>query len=186
MRRAFAKNNVRRRVALSLGANLGKRAENLIGAIASIEAFLGPCHKSSIYESISLYDSGQPAYLNMVMEADLSVDFSDPMSLLAELQGIEARFGRDRVKEGPKGARSLDIDIIDWTGPAIESPSLVLPHPAWLERAFVLLPLIELRLTLREFWGLEYISRKAVTLSSQVVHLAWDSRGVLAAKAIFD
>lgn len=63
-----------------------------------------------------------------------------PPAMLAWLQGIEARLGRRRYRRW--GARSMDIDIILWSGGVWRSRTLVAPHPAFRARAFVLDPLV--------------------------------------------
>jgi 2-amino-4-hydroxy-6-hydroxymethyldihydropteridine diphosphokinase len=63
-----------------------------------------------------------------------------PDTLLETLQGIERTLGRRRFKRW--GPRSIDIDIILWSGGTWNSPSLHIPHPAWRTRDFVLRPLL--------------------------------------------
>ena len=58
--------------------------------------------------------------------------------MLAHLKVIERRFGRRRGRRW--GARVIDLDIILWSGGAWSSPGLVVPHPAFRDRAFVLGP----------------------------------------------
>jgi 2-amino-4-hydroxy-6-hydroxymethyldihydropteridine diphosphokinase len=67
-----------------------------------------------------------------------------PLELLAHTQEIEAALGRDRSRERPKGERTLDIDILLYGRTILDSDRLTLPHPGMLERAFVLVPLLEL------------------------------------------
>ncbi len=63
----------------------------------------------------------------------------DPPALLALLQSIETRFGR--VRRGQRwGARTLDLDVIMWTGGPWQSRTLTIPHPMFRQRAFVLIP----------------------------------------------
>lgn len=63
----------------------------------------------------------------------------DPPTLLALLQSLEARFGR--VRRGQRwGARTLDLDMILWSGGAWRSKTLTIPHPLFRQRAFVLIP----------------------------------------------
>ncbi|HEX7874072.1 MAG TPA: 2-amino-4-hydroxy-6-hydroxymethyldihydropteridine diphosphokinase [Sphingobium sp.] len=62
-----------------------------------------------------------------------------PEALLDHLQGIEYRFGRQRRQRW--GARTLDLDIILWEGGACRTPRLIVPHPAYAMREFVLRPL---------------------------------------------
>lgn len=63
-----------------------------------------------------------------------------PDALLALFKRVEARFGRRRGQRW--SARTLDLDIILWSGGSWYSPSppLIVPHPAYRTRAFVLRP----------------------------------------------
>ena len=83
----------------------------------------------------------QPLYLNAVGEAWSTVA---PTRMLEELQKIESDFGRARVKEVRRGARTLDLDILLCADLVIQTPDLVIPHPLMTERLFVLVPLLEL------------------------------------------
>ena len=66
----------------------------------------------------------------------------DPRSLLAELQKIELAFGRERpFRNAP---RTLDLDLLLYDDLQMHDASLELPHPRMSQRAFVLLPLLEL------------------------------------------
>ena len=66
----------------------------------------------------------------------------DPPELLGELKSIERRFGRRPGRRW--GPRVLDLDILLWSGGAWESGGLVVPHPAYRTRDFVLRPLAEI------------------------------------------
>lgn len=63
-----------------------------------------------------------------------------PPAMLATLQGIERDLGRRRFRRW--GARSIDIDIILWSGGSFDSRALTIPHRAFRHRAFVLTPLL--------------------------------------------
>jgi 2-amino-4-hydroxy-6-hydroxymethyldihydropteridine diphosphokinase len=67
-----------------------------------------------------------------------------PLALLEALQGIEKDLGRTRgpgdVRWGP---RLIDLDVLWIDGVALEEPRLVVPHPRLTERAFALVPLLE-------------------------------------------
>ena len=58
------------------------------------------------------------------------------------LLDIEKRFGRERPYPG--AARTLDLDLILYDGDIIESADLIVPHPRFRERRFVLEPLAEI------------------------------------------
>lgn len=88
---------------------------------------------------------GQPDYVNAVALARTSLT---PASLLAALHRVEADFGRTR--EVRWGARTLDLDLVQYGDPAdgtdvrSDEPDLLLPHPRAHERAFVLRPWLAL------------------------------------------
>jgi len=65
-----------------------------------------------------------------------------PPELLARLKRIEHEFGRRRGRRW--GARVIDLDIVLWSGGVWAEPDLVIPHPAFRERLFVLAPLLAL------------------------------------------
>ncbi|MEH6632916.1 MAG: 2-amino-4-hydroxy-6-hydroxymethyldihydropteridine diphosphokinase [Halopseudomonas aestusnigri] len=84
--------------------------------------------------------SDQPWYVNGVVEIETDLD---PQNLLALLHSVEADFGRVRtVQNAP---RVIDIDLIAYHD-VVSKPDdfLVLPHPRMHERAFVLLPLLDI------------------------------------------
>jgi 2-amino-4-hydroxy-6-hydroxymethyldihydropteridine diphosphokinase len=79
--------------------------------------------------------------MNLVVSGNTDLSPSD---LLKETQEIEVSLGRDRSRNRPKGERTLDIDILLYGSTIIDSEQLIIPHPGMLERAFVLVPLLEL------------------------------------------
>ena len=131
---------------IGLGANLTPDgyASPREGCIAAVLALADEgVHLSALshwYESAPVPISDQPWYLNAVAEATTELDAA---STLAALHHIERRFGRVRTERN--AARVLDLDLLDFAGLVIDSSNLALPHPRMHERAFVLLPLGELR-----------------------------------------
>jgi 2-amino-4-hydroxy-6-hydroxymethyldihydropteridine diphosphokinase len=73
----------------------------------------------------------------------------DPPDLLARLQALEARFGREH-RGSRWRARTLDLDIVLWEGGPWSSPELTIPHPAFRQRGFVLLPALEIAANWRD------------------------------------
>jgi 2-amino-4-hydroxy-6-hydroxymethyldihydropteridine diphosphokinase len=129
-----------------LGSNIGESHTILVEALSEISAVVDGVRSSPIYRSQPRYVSKQPDFLNLV--ASCQTDAS-PLELLARMQVIEAQFGRDRSHEQYKGPRTLDIDILLFGSEIIKTDVLLIPHPGMLERAFVLVPLVELMPTLR-------------------------------------
>jgi len=128
-------------VYLSLGSNLGDRAENLRRAI---EGLRGVRRVSSFYETEPVDLADQPWFLNCVvaLETDRSA-----MDLLYELQAIEQRLGR--VRTIPRGPRTVDLDILFFGDTVMDTPELTIPHPRLDRRRFVLEPLAEIAPELR-------------------------------------
>lgn len=102
------------------------------------------CSVSSLYRSDPLGPAGQPDYINAVAAIQTRLT---SLQLLDELQAIENRHGRRRGAER-WGPRSLDLDLLLYGDAVLDEPRLILPHPEMLQRAFVLLPLLEIAPTL--------------------------------------
>jgi len=123
---------------LGLGSNLGDRQANLDRALEILSQRLRLEKVSSIYDSEPVGDIEQPRFLNLVCEVST---FLSPEGLLTLAKGIEARMGRT----GPTGTpRIIDVDILFYGDQVINKPDLVIPHPRLHQRAFVLVPLVEI------------------------------------------
>ena len=130
-------------VVVALGANLGDVQETLeeaVHAVADLEGVRVDT-VSPLVETDPVGGPEQPAYLNAVLLAHTRLA---PHRLLAALHRIEAAHGRTR--ETRWGARTLDLDLIQYGDPdagtdvVSDDPELLLPHPRAAERAFVLTP----------------------------------------------
>jgi 2-amino-4-hydroxy-6-hydroxymethyldihydropteridine diphosphokinase len=127
---------------ISLGSNLGDRAENLKRAIDSLRAAGVEVHRlSQIYETEPVDTFPQPLFLNMVAEIKLDDD-TTPESLMTQLLQIEQELGRTR--QVAKGPRTIDLDLLFFGDEIRDTEFLRLPHPCLHERRFVLAPLAEL------------------------------------------
>ncbi|SRR6266852_5531869 len=125
---------------LSLGSNLGDRAENLESAIEALpEAGVRVLRQSAFYETEPVDFVAQPWFLNCVVEAETSLP---PESLLDALHAIERRLGSKKLIA--RGPRIIDLDILFYGTDAIHSEEIEIPHPRMAERRFVLVPLAEL------------------------------------------
>jgi 2-amino-4-hydroxy-6-hydroxymethyldihydropteridine diphosphokinase len=125
---------------LGLGSNLGERLGNLQRAVDLLGAEDGirVTGSSSVWETDPVGPS-QPDFLNAVLKIDTSLS---PLELLASCQRAEAALSRERAEHW--GPRTLDVDILLFADLTVAEPSLQIPHPLLLERAFVLVPLLEL------------------------------------------
>ena len=95
--------------------------------------------RSSLYRSAPLGYEAQPEFINAVARLDTELAAAE---LLARLQAIEAEHGRRR--SFANAPRSLDLDLLLFGEQRISGPELTVPHPRMHERAFVLVPLIEI------------------------------------------
>ncbi len=127
-------------VYLSLGSNLGDRAENLRRAIAALPGKGVKVRRvSSFYETEPVDYTEQPWFLNCAVEAETGLV---PLELLRALRGIETESGSR--KEIPRGPRLLDLDILLYGDESVKTPELEVPHPRMHLRRFVLAPLAEI------------------------------------------
>ncbi len=126
---------------LSLGSNLGERENNLKKAVEEIDKNIDISITgiSNIYETEPVGYVEQGRFLNMVVAVETSLV---PIKLLKELQQVEKKLKRTR--EIHWGPRTIDIDILTFEDLEINLPDLVIPHPRMFERAFVLIPLMDL------------------------------------------
>ena len=126
---------------LGLGSNLGDRLTNLQGALDLLQAEPGlrVAASSRVWETVPVGGPPQPDYLNAVIGVETDLSARD---LLEVAHRVEARMGR--VRKERWGARSIDVDLLLYDEESIEEADLVVPHPQLRERAFVLLPLLEL------------------------------------------
>lgn len=122
---------------IGIGANLGAAQDAVLAAIERLRP-LGLVAHSSLYRSAP-QDAGGPDYINAVAALDTPVDALD---LLHQLQAIEDQFGRQRPYH--HAPRTLDLDLLLHGSSVLHSEQLTLPHPRLHQRAFVLVPLLEL------------------------------------------
>jgi dihydroneopterin aldolase/2-amino-4-hydroxy-6-hydroxymethyldihydropteridine diphosphokinase len=125
------------RAFIALGSNLGDRRAFLRMGVAGLDRVVAV---SQVYETDPVGGpDDQGAYLNMVVEIETPLD---PFALLRRCQRIEGEAMRQRVVHW--GPRTLDVDIIMYDDATIETADLVVPHPHFAERRFVLTPLAEI------------------------------------------
>jgi 2-amino-4-hydroxy-6-hydroxymethyldihydropteridine diphosphokinase len=99
--------------------------------------------KSSIYDTEPVGNSEQPRFLNMVCQVKTMLNAAD---LLVLVKGIERKMGR--IPSRPNSPRPIDIDILFFGNQVINNPELTIPHPRLVQRAFVLVPLVEIDATM--------------------------------------
>ncbi|MCA1325301.1 2-amino-4-hydroxy-6-hydroxymethyldihydropteridine diphosphokinase [Herbaspirillum sp. alder98] len=125
---------------IGIGANLGDARASVEQAIAQLASVAG-CRlldQSSLYRTAPV-DAGGDDYVNAV--AAVATDLT-PQALLHALQEIERQHGRQRsYRNAP---RTLDMDLLLHGEQRLDSAELTLPHPRMTQRAFVLVPLLEI------------------------------------------
>ncbi len=126
-------------VYLALGSNVGDRLANLKEAIAALTPQMEVKARSEVYETPPWGYEDQPKFLNQVVRAKT---YLDPEPLLKHLKRLEVALGRQA--SFPNGPRLIDLDILFYDDLVLYSPALTIPHPRLHERAFVLLPLMDL------------------------------------------
>ena len=124
---------------LALGSNLGDRQAMLESAIGHFSAQIQIRKCSPIYETKPWGYAEQQDFLNMALEASTELSAEE---LLVELKAIENLVGsKASFQNGP---REIDIDILFYGDEIIAMDNLVIPHPRLHERAFVLIPMLDL------------------------------------------
>lgn len=128
-------------VYLSLGSNMGDKKKYLMQALELLKETEGisGLKTSSFYETDPVGYLEQDCFLNQVIELKTGLK---PYEILNICQKIETDLKRERLMRW--GPRTIDIDILYYEGEVSQEDSLILPHPRMTERAFVLVPLLEL------------------------------------------
>ena len=128
------------RVAVALGSNLGDREGHLRAALAALGTFLDHLRVSTFHDTAPVGVGPQPTFLNGAAVGETSLAAK---ALLDRLLAIEQGLGRARPFPG--APRTVDLDLILYDDAVIdEGPALIVPHPRFRERRFVLEPLSEI------------------------------------------
>jgi 2-amino-4-hydroxy-6-hydroxymethyldihydropteridine diphosphokinase len=132
-------------VYIGLGSNLGgvmgepvEQLEQALKALAS-HSQITLVNLSSNFKTKAIGPGAQPDYINAVALIETQLE---PLALLDCLQFIEQQHERERAVRW--GARTLDLDILMYGNLTMDTPRLTIPHPRIAERAFVLVPLLDL------------------------------------------
>ena len=128
---------------LALGGNVGNSRAILDRAVSLLcdGTDIKLTARSSEYFTPPWGFKYQPPFINLCIAVETSLS---PRELLERAHAVELKLGRDRAHEKRWGPRTADIDIIAYDDVAMDEPGLILPHPRLFERAFVLLPLVEI------------------------------------------
>jgi 2-amino-4-hydroxy-6-hydroxymethyldihydropteridine diphosphokinase len=125
---------------IGIGANLGDARANVLDAVERLRRLPGSTVGlvSSLYRSAPIDSSGDD-YINAVASLDTTLGAEE---LLQALHGIEQAHGRERPYHN--APRTLDLDLLLYGQEQISSATLQVPHPRMCERAFVIMPLLEI------------------------------------------
>jgi 2-amino-4-hydroxy-6-hydroxymethyldihydropteridine diphosphokinase len=130
---------------IGLGGNLGDAAATLRAAQQALDGLplTRLLRASRLYRTPAWGKTEQPDFVNaaVLLETHLPA-----RGLLDGLLAIERDFGRTRAADGSDrwGARTLDLDLLLYGQDQIDEPGLHVPHPHLHERAFALMPLVEI------------------------------------------
>lgn len=128
---------------VGLGGNVGAVAETLQQATLALNALPGTGVQatSSLYRTPAWGLEQQPDFVNGVVALETTLT---AQQLLQALLGIELQFGRDRDAGERWGPRTLDLDLLLYADAVLDEPGLRIPHPHLHERAFALVPLLQI------------------------------------------
>src|SRR5574343_339363 len=126
---------------LSIGSNLGYRLEFLQFAINELKKHAIISNVSKVYETEAIGFETDNLFLNACLEVE---SIFLPLDFLSIIHQIEFAAGRKRLNDGKYHSRPLDIDIIFCDNLILKTENLVIPHPKYTDRKFVLLPLNDL------------------------------------------
>ena len=107
-------------------------------ALRELEAVVRVVGSSPVYATAPV-GPPQPEYLNAAVLVEWE---GTAHGLLDALLGIEKSLGRTRHGER-FGPRTIDLDVLWIEGLAVATPTLTVPHPRLEERAFALVPLLD-------------------------------------------
>lgn len=129
------------RTLLSLGSNLGDRKQHIENAVELINQSIGEIELvSSHYESEPW---GFESFNHFVNVCLICTTVLSPFELLEKLKEIEQKMGRTKTKATYED-RFIDLDIIFFNNEDIHSQDLIVPHPHFKSREFVMIPLMEI------------------------------------------
>lgn len=133
-------------LAVAFGSNLGDRVGSLCFAVEALKSEgITPHALSSVFEAPPVGYLEQPPFLNMVGLASTDLP---PRRVLSIFQAVERRAGRTPgFRNAP---RPLDLDLLFFGGWIVREPGLIVPHPRWKVRSFVVKPLAEIAPGLRD------------------------------------
>lgn len=128
------------KIILSLGSNMGESRKYITSAVKALKKKGFEIEKiSSVYETEPVNFKDQENFINIAVSGRFD---GEPEQLLSVISSIEDSL--DRVRVLRYGPRTIDIDIILAGENVIRSNDLTVPHPEYMKRKFVLVPVCEI------------------------------------------
>ena len=126
---------------IGLGSNLDNPEQQVLQALKELDGIPGIriLKTSSLYSSVPVGPQDQPDFVNAVALVSTELE---PEPLLNALQDLENRHRRVRLRHW--GPRTLDLDVLFFGKQVIDTPRLRVPHPEFRNRAFTVIPLLEI------------------------------------------
>ena len=155
---------------VGLGSNVGDRDAMLRAALEQLEGLpqTSLLKVSAFYETEPVGVVDQPWFLNAVVQLDSDLS---PGQLMWNLLRIERGLGR--IRRDRRGPRTIDLDLLLAGDLVLDEPGLIVPHPELLQRAFALVPLVEIEPQLvHPVTGETLLQHLARLGSGQTVHRA--------------
>jgi 2-amino-4-hydroxy-6-hydroxymethyldihydropteridine diphosphokinase len=130
-------------VLLSLGSNMGDSRANINEAVQRLgdEGGISVKALSPLYRTAPVGPVAQADFVNAAVRLETILE---PEALMLRCLAIEAAMGRDRKNALRWGPRLIDIDMILYENRKLSTEKLILPHPRFRERAFVLVPMADI------------------------------------------
>jgi 2-amino-4-hydroxy-6-hydroxymethyldihydropteridine diphosphokinase len=153
---------------VALGSNIGDSTTIVEQAMDALDRISG-CQlreRSSLYRSAAVSDIPQDDYINAVARLDTELE---PLALLLEIQAIEHAYYRNREDGRRWAPRTLDLDIILFGNRSINDSHLIIPHPEFMNRRFVLEPMLEIAgdIYIPGYGSLNYLVNQAPALDME-------------------
>lgn len=127
-----------RTMVFALGANLGEPMAALRRAARALAGHLVDARASAVYVTPPEGGARQPPYLNAAVAGEASLT---PRQALELARRLEAEARRERPYPG--APRSIDVDVVFVGDEVVDEPGLVVPHPRWQDRDFVVVPVAD-------------------------------------------
>lgn len=154
-------------VYVGLSGNIGDVYQTQLEALKCLKALSGVAdlEVSKFYWTTPCYIQQQNKYLNAVCRFRTTLS---PQDLWRELQSIQILLG-----QGPKpknAPRRIDLDLLFYGEQTIATDELVVPHPRWSERLFVLRPLMDLTSHIGDI-DLQHVMSQFVNIHNETVQV---------------